>query len=108
MEGIGFVPGSHLLVVGGGYGSFALVDADRGQVVKQLYGHPAHYSSRGTVTPNTIWTPGISADGACSPPRAEEGTIRLWSLPDEDEPGAPRRGSPTGPPRCSSARTAAG
>ena len=63
VEGIGFVPGSHLLVVGGAYGSVSLVDADRGHVVKQLYGHPAHFRFRGRVTDNPIWTPGISADG---------------------------------------------
>ena len=34
-----FVPGTHLLVVGGTYGSVALVDADRGHVVKRLHGH---------------------------------------------------------------------
>ena len=31
VEGMAFVPGSHLLVVGGTYGSVALVDADRRQ-----------------------------------------------------------------------------
>jgi WD40 repeat protein len=91
VEGIGFVPGSHLLVVGGEYGSLALVDADRGQVVKQLHGHPAHYSSRGTVTPNVIWTPGLSADGSLLATASKEGTVRLWSLPEGRARIAPPR-----------------
>jgi WD40 repeat protein len=64
VEGIAFVPGSHLLVVGGVYGSVTLVDADRGRLIERLDGHPAKYSYRGTVTDNPIWTPGISADGS--------------------------------------------
>jgi WD40 repeat protein/DNA-binding SARP family transcriptional activator len=91
VEGIGFVPGSHLLVVGGEYGSVALVDADRGQVVERLDGHPARYSSRGTVTPNVVWTPGISADGSLLATASKEGTVRLWSLPDARARGAPLR-----------------
>ena len=52
---IGFVPGSHLLVVGGGGedGFLALVDADSGRVVRRLPGH------RGAIN-----VPGISADGS--------------------------------------------
>jgi WD40 repeat protein len=91
VEGIGFVPGSHLLVVGGSYGSVALVDADRGQVVKRLRGHPARYSSRGKVTDNPIWTPGMSADGSLLATASKDGTVRLWSLPDGRAQGAPLR-----------------
>ena len=91
VEGIGFVAGSHLLVVGGAYGSVALVDADRGQLVKQLRGHPAKYSSRGTVTDNPIWTPGMTADGSLLATSSKDGTVRLWSLPDGRARGAPLR-----------------
>jgi WD40 repeat protein len=91
VEGIAFVPGSHLLVVGGTYGSLALVDADRGQVVKHLPGHPAKYRTRGTVTGNPIWTPGMSADGSLLATASKDGTIRLWSLPDGRARGAPLR-----------------
>ena len=91
VEGIAFVPGSHLLVVGGTYGSLALVDADRGQVVKQLPGHPAQYRTRGTVTGNPIWTPGMSADGSLLATASKDGTIRFWSLPDGRARGAPLR-----------------
>jgi WD40 repeat protein len=91
VDGIGFVPGSHLVVVGGEYGSVSLVDADRGQVIKRLDGHPAKYSFRGTVTPNDIWTPGISADGSLLATASKDGMVRLWSLPEGRPRGAPLR-----------------
>jgi WD40 repeat protein len=91
VEGIAFVPGSHLLVVGGTYGSLALVDADRGQVVKQLLGHPAQFRFRGRVTDNSIWTPGMSADGGLLATASKDGMIRFWSLPDGRARGAPLR-----------------
>ncbi len=91
VEGIGFVPGSHLLVVGGAYGSVSLVDADRGHVVKQLYGHPAQFRFRGRVTDNPIWTPGMSADGSLLATASRDGMIRFWSLPDGGARGAPLR-----------------
>jgi DNA-binding SARP family transcriptional activator/WD40 repeat protein len=91
VEGIAFVPGSHLLVVGGAYGSVALVDADRGRLIERLDGHPAKYSYRGTVTDNPIWTPGISADGSLLATASKDGTIRLWSLPEGRARGAPLR-----------------
>ena len=91
VEGIGFVSGSHLLIVGGAYGSVSLVDADRGHVVKQLYGHPAHFRFRGRVTDNSIWTPGMSADGSLLATASKDGTVRLWSLPDGRALGAPLR-----------------
>ncbi|MDP9293207.1 MAG: hypothetical protein M3O90_02075, partial [Actinomycetota bacterium] len=91
VEGIAFVPGSHLLVVGGAYGSVALVDADRGQVVKRLRGHRAEYRFRGKVLPNPIWTPGLTADGSLLATASSDGVVRLWSLPDGRAQGAPLR-----------------
>ena len=51
---IGFVPGSHIIVVGGDGddGFLALADADSGRVIRRLEGH------RGPIN-----VPGISADG---------------------------------------------
>ena len=91
VEGMAFVPGSHLLVVGGTYGSVALVDADRGRIVKELHGHPKKYRTRGTVTDNPIWTPGVSADGSLLATASKDGMVRLWSLPDGQAQGAPLR-----------------
>jgi WD40 repeat protein/DNA-binding SARP family transcriptional activator len=68
--GIGFVPGSRLLVVGGPKGFLALVDTDSGRVIRRLAGH------RGS-----IWTPGISADGRLLATGSDDNTVRLWSLP---------------------------
>jgi WD40 repeat protein len=88
-EGIAFVPGSHLLVVGGTYGSVALVDADRGVTIKQLIGHRPQYRSRGTITGNAVTTPSVTADGSLLATASKDGDVRLWSLPD---------GRPRGPP----------
>jgi WD40 repeat protein len=90
VEGIGFVPGSHLLVVGGDSGSVALADADRGRVVERLHGHRATIRAR-AVSDNIIWTPGISADGSLLATASKDGTIRFWSLPDGGARGAPLR-----------------
>ena len=78
--GIGFLPGSHRLVVGGPEGFLAIVDADRGKVLRRLRGH------RGLVYP-----PGISADGHLLATGSDNNTIRLWSLPDGRPLGAPLR-----------------
>jgi WD40 repeat protein len=78
--GIGFVPGTHLLVVGGHKGFLALVDVDRRQVVARLRGH------RGDV-----YTPGISADGHLLATGSSDNTVRLWSLPDGRQLGPPLR-----------------
>jgi WD40 repeat protein len=78
---IGFLPGTHRLVVGGPKGFLALVDVDRGRVVRRLHGH------RGEVdTP-----PGISADGRLLATDSDDNTVRLWSLPDGRPLGAPLR-----------------
>ena len=49
---MGYVPGGRLLVVGGDEGFIALVDPHRGKIVERLPGHS-----------DTVFTPGISADG---------------------------------------------
>ncbi len=76
--GIGFVPGSHRLVVGSATGFLALADADSGRVLRRLRG--AH---------GWIWTPGISADGRLLVTGGNHPIVRFWSLPD---------GRPLGPP----------
>jgi WD40 repeat protein len=78
--GIGFLPGTHLLVVGGPKGFLALVDVDRREVVRRLRGH------RGN-----IYTPGISADGRLMVTGSGDNTVRLWSLPDGRQIGPPLR-----------------
>ena len=95
VEGMAFVPGSHLLVVGGLYGSVHLVDADRGRVVRRLEGH-ARQVRYPTVTANPIWTPGVSADGRLLATASSDGDVRLWSLPDGRPLGAPLRFRPGG------------
>ena len=86
-----FVPGSHVLVVGSNYGSVALVDVDRGTVVKRLVGHARDQTYRGKTTANPIWTPGMSADGRLLATSSSDGELRFWSLPDGRRLGAPLR-----------------
>jgi WD40 repeat protein len=78
--GIGFVPGSRLMIVGGPKGFLALVDTGTGRVVRRLVGH------RGGV-----YTPGISADGRLLATGSDDNTVRLWSLPDGRPLGDPLR-----------------
>ena len=70
---IGFVPGSHIIVVGGDGedGFLALADADSGRVIRRLPGH------RGPIN-----VPGISADGRLLSTSDSSGLVRFWSLPD--------------------------
>ena len=68
--GMAFVPGSHLLVVGSDYGSVALVDADRGEVVKVLRGHRATGNYRGGCSPTRSGPRGSAPTAACSSPGA--------------------------------------
>ena len=42
VAGMGWIPHSDLIVVGGDDGFLALVDPLRGRVVRRLYGHAAH------------------------------------------------------------------
>ena len=72
-------------------GPSRLVDADRGTVVKQLAGHAKEERYRGKVTPNPIWTPGVSADGRLLATGSRDGMVRLWSLPDGRPQGPPLR-----------------
>ncbi|HKH17724.1 MAG TPA: BTAD domain-containing putative transcriptional regulator [Solirubrobacteraceae bacterium] len=78
--GIAFVPGTHLLVVGGEDGFLALVDADSGKALRRLRGHELAVS-----------TPGISADGRLMVTAARDQTVRFWSLPDGRSLGSPLR-----------------
>jgi WD40 repeat protein/DNA-binding SARP family transcriptional activator len=78
--GIGFVPGSRLLIVGGPRGFLALADAGSGRVVRRLTGHHGR-----------IYTPGISADGRLLATGSDDNTVRLWSLPEGRALGAPLR-----------------
>ena len=91
VEGMAFVPGSHLLVVGGSYGSVALVDADRGEVLKQLHGHDTTGDYGGKLLANPIWTPAVSADGRLLATASKDGMVRVWSLPDGRAEGPPLR-----------------
>jgi WD40 repeat protein len=59
------------MVVGGPEGFLAVVDVDAERVVRRLRGHAG-----------AIFTPGISADGRLLATASDDGTVRLWSLPD--------------------------
>jgi WD40 repeat protein len=76
--GIGFVPGSRLLVVGGPEGFLALVDTRSGRVVRRLRGHTGD-----------VFTPGVSPALLATADGSE--TVRLWSVPDGRPQGAPLR-----------------
>jgi WD40 repeat protein len=86
--GTAFVPGTHEIAVGSNYGGVALVDADRGAVVKRLRGHAKleHYPH---LSDNPIWTPGVSADGRLLASTSSDGMVNLWSLPEGRRLGAP-------------------
>jgi WD40 repeat protein len=75
--GMGYLPGG-LLVVGGEEGYLALVDPERGELVRRLRGHG------GWVIP-----PSFSADGRLMVTVSPD-TLLLWRL---------RSGEPVGPPR---------
>jgi WD40 repeat protein len=68
--GIGYVPGTHLLVTGGPKGFLALVDTDAGRIVKRLRGHTEE-----------VFTPGISRDGRTLITGSPDRTVRVWRLP---------------------------
>jgi WD40 repeat protein len=79
VSGIGFVPGSHLFMVGGRNGLIAVVDIDRRRVVRRL-----------RADRRNIYGGSISAAGrlfATVRPHA----VRLWSLAGERPLGSPLR-----------------
>jgi len=78
VDGMRFLPRSHLLVVGGAAGFLAIVDADSGRIRTRLRGHT-----------NFPYTPGISDDGRLMITGGWDGTVRFWSLPDGRALGAP-------------------
>jgi WD40 repeat protein len=83
--GMGFVPGSRLLVVGDGNGFIVLFDSDRQRVIWRRRAH------RGQ-----IFTPSFSADGRLMATASwgydrDEGVVRLWSLPAGQPVGRPLR-----------------
>ena len=82
VRGMGYVPGGRLLVVGGDEGFLALVDPHRGKIVKRLPGHR-----------DTVFTPGISADGRLMAVASGFDTVRLHSLPSGRRTGRPLRGT---------------
>jgi WD40 repeat protein len=77
---IGFVPGSHRLVIGGRNGLLAFVDVDRGRVVGRLRGYQQ----------DIIWG-SISAAGRLLATVADDDSVRLWSLGEKRPLGAPLR-----------------
>ena len=81
MHGVGFVPGSRLLVVTGRKGFLALADADRGRVL-----------ARATGLVGNVLPPAISADGRLLvTATGDSDSVRLWSLPDMRPVMAPLR-----------------
>jgi WD40 repeat protein len=84
--GMGFVPGSRLLVVGDSNGFLALVDSDRRQVI---WRHRVHR--------HRVFTPGFSADGRLMTTASDDfndqddGVVRLWALPSGRPVGRPLR-----------------
>ena len=77
--GIGFVPGSHLFMVGGQNGLVAVVDADRGAVIRRLR------ADRRDISGGSI-----DRSGRLMATFSEK-AVRLWSLPEERPLGAPLR-----------------
>ena len=69
-RGMGWVPHSDLIAVGGDDGFLALVDPLRGRVVKRLRGHAAA----------RVRHAGFSADGRLMVTAADDGTVALWAL----------------------------
>ncbi len=82
--GMGFVPGSRLLVVGDSKGFLALVDSDRRRVIW-----------RQRADRYQVFTPSFSADGRFMATASDDfndrdkGVVRLWAMPS---------GHPVGPP----------
>ncbi len=80
VNGLAFVPGSHLLVVTGPKGSLAVADADSGRVLERLHGHRGNLSA-----------PAVTGDGRLVVTGSDDATVRLWALPTLRPVGAPLR-----------------
>jgi WD40 repeat protein len=78
INGMRFLPGGHELVVGGGGGFLAIVDADSGRVLKRLTGQTGW-----------MYTPGITDDGRVMVTGNSDKSVYLWSLPAGRPLGAP-------------------
>jgi WD40 repeat protein len=79
VEGIAFMPGSHLLAVGDNAGAIALVDADSGRIVRRMR---AHEGPVGSIA--------VSANGRLMITSSFK-VVRLWSLPEVRPVGRPLR-----------------
>ena len=75
--GVGFVPGSHLFMVGGENGLIAVIDIDRRRVVRRL-----------RADRRDVFGGSISANGQVLATFGRD-TVRLWSLPEGRPVGAP-------------------
>ncbi len=88
VAGMGWIPHSNLIVVGGGDGFLAIADPLRGRVVRRLYGHAAHARTGNAAG---VFTPGFSADGRLMVTGADDGSVRVWAVPSGREVGAPMK-----------------
>ena len=80
VNGIAFVPGSHLLIVSGPDGFLALADAESGQVLERVRGWRAGFLP-----------PAVSDDGRLLVTGSDDATVQLWSLPTLRAVGQPLR-----------------
>ena len=81
VRGIGYVPGSRRLVVGGDNGFLALVDPQRGTILRRLPGHR-----------DMVFT--FTADGRLMATASGFDAVRLYALPSGQPVGRPLRGPP--------------
>ena len=67
---MGYVPRSHLLIVGGENGFLALLDPADGRQVARMQGQEG-----------SVFTPGFSADGSLMAALSGLTTVRVYALP---------------------------
>ena len=88
---IGFLPGSHRLVTGDQNGLVAVVDVDRGRVVRRLRGDSQDILG-GSISADgrLLATVGgeVSASDRNSLTLGDDSSVRLWSLPQQRPLGA--------------------